>query len=124
MNYKKLGQLIEESPLRKADIISQSGVSKSTLDNVINGIDAKISTIEAISKVLGVSPAIFFEDERVNIRQAGRDYSEHGQINNYGSLDQCIKLYDNLLAEKDARIAEKTTYINELKAELKKFKGE
>lgn len=110
-----LERLIEESPLRKADIISQSGVSKGTLDNVLKGIDAKISTIEAIAKVLGVSPAIFFEEDKVEIRQAGRDYSERGQINNYNSLEQCVKLYDSLLAEKDARIAELKERIEELK---------
>lgn len=115
MNYKKLTKLIEDSPLRKADIIAKSGISKGTLDNVLKGIDAKISTIEALASVLGVSPAIFFEEDTVEIRQAGRDYSERGQINNYNSMEQCTRLYESLLAEKDARISELKERITELK---------
>lgn len=60
MNFNKLEQLIKDSPLRKSDIIAQSGISKATLDNVLKGMDAKVSTIESIARVLGVSPAVFF----------------------------------------------------------------
>lgn len=70
MNIKKIKELIEGSPLRKSDIIAQSGVSKGTLDNVLKGIDPKVSTIEAIAKVLGVSPAVFWETDAKESQQA------------------------------------------------------
>ena len=35
-------------------------ISRTTLDNALNGADIKISTIESLAKVLGVSPSIFF----------------------------------------------------------------
>lgn len=62
MNIDRIRSVIETKSARKADIIRLSGVSKATLDNVLKGMDPKVSTIEAIASALGVHPAIFFDD--------------------------------------------------------------
>ena len=85
MNIKQLEKAIKDSGLRKSDIISRSGISKGTLDNVLNGIDAKISTIESLAKVLGVKVGYFFDEEEISVRQAGRDYVERGKIEHKGT---------------------------------------
>ena len=44
----------------KARIAEKAKISRTTLDNALNGADIKISTIESLSNVLGVSPSVFF----------------------------------------------------------------
>lgn len=63
MNINRLNELINSSKLNKVQIAEQCSISRTTLDNVLAGADAKISTIEALSKVLGVSVGYFFEDD-------------------------------------------------------------
>lgn len=41
------------SKLNKSQIADQCGISRTTLDNVLDGADAKISTIESLANVLG-----------------------------------------------------------------------
>lgn len=60
MNINKLKKLINSSKLNKVQIAEKCGVSRTTLDNVLAGADAKISTIESLAKVLGVSVGYLF----------------------------------------------------------------
>lgn len=60
MNIKLLSNLVAQSSLGKAQIALSAGISRTTLDNVLNGADMKVSTIESLANVLGVSPSIFF----------------------------------------------------------------
>lgn len=62
MNTSKLNELISTSKLNKVQIAEKCGVSRTTLDNVLAGADAKISTIESLSRVLGVSVGYLFGD--------------------------------------------------------------
>lgn len=63
MNIRKLQRLVEENPLNKVQIAEKSGLTRVTLDNALQGADVKVSTVEALSKVLGVSTAsLFLED--------------------------------------------------------------
>lgn len=62
MNTKKLQQLVLDSKLTKVQIAEKCGFTRVTLDNALQGADVKISTIENLAKVLGVSPACFFDD--------------------------------------------------------------
>ena len=65
MNISKLKRIVEESKLNKSEIAEAAGITRVTLDNAINGADVKISTIESISRVLGVSAATFFDESDV-----------------------------------------------------------
>lgn len=63
MNTNKLKRLVEESLLNKSQIAEKSGLTRVTLDNALQGADVKVSTIEALAKVLGVSAASLFIDD-------------------------------------------------------------
>ena len=65
MDFNLLSSLIEKSKMGKAQIAEMAKISRTTLDNALNGADIKISTIESLSNVLGVSPSVFFGAENV-----------------------------------------------------------
>lgn len=73
MDFKLLEKLVNESKLGKTQIAEMARISRTTLDNALNGADIKISTIESLAEVLGVSTSIFFggdstiDEENLNI---------------------------------------------------------
>ena len=60
MDFRLLNKLVNENKMGKAQIAEKAEISRTTLDNALNGADIKISTIESLAKVLGVSPSVFF----------------------------------------------------------------
>lgn len=62
MNLNRLNTALSSSKLNKAQIAEQCGISRTTLDNVLSGADAKISTVESLANVLGVSMGYLFDD--------------------------------------------------------------
>ena len=65
MNINLLGKYISESKMNKSDIAKGAGISRTTLDNALNGADMKVSTLESLSKILGVNSAVFFSDSPI-----------------------------------------------------------
>lgn len=69
MNIKLLSELVESSKMNKLQIAEACGITPTTLYNVLSGSDAKISTIEALAKVLNVPVgALFDEINKVDIK--------------------------------------------------------
>lgn len=66
MNINKLRDLVANSKLNKVQLAEKCGFTRVTLDNVLQGGDAKISTIETLARVLGVSAASLFDDSTDN----------------------------------------------------------
>lgn len=68
MNISKLQELVAKSGFSKVQIAEKCGFTRVTLDNALSGADVKISTVEALANVLGVSASVFFGgcDEVVN----------------------------------------------------------
>ena len=64
MDFRLLNKLVNESKLNKVQIAEMANISRTTLDNALNGADIKISTIENLAKVLGVSASIFFGGDK------------------------------------------------------------
>lgn len=62
MNTSKLQKLITENKLNKVQIAKKCGFTRATLDNVLQGADVKISTVETLARILGVSVGYFFDD--------------------------------------------------------------
>ena len=62
MNIQRLNKLINSSQLNKVQIAERCGISRTTLDNVLAGADAKISTIESLAKVLEINVGYLFND--------------------------------------------------------------
>lgn len=68
MNIRKLNELITASKLNKIQIAAQSGISRTTLDNLLIGADSKISTLESVMAVLDI-PVGYVFDEDVSIKK-------------------------------------------------------
>lgn len=124
MNISILQKFLEDNKLAKVDIILKSGISKGTLDNLLQGKDVKISTVESVCRVLGISPAVLFTDDdaaasstavinSANSNAAGRDVS----IIHQASSEEAA-LLRRLCDEKDERIKELKERIEELKQML------
>lgn len=64
MDFNLLSKLVSESKMGKAQIAVAAKISRTTLDNALNGADIKISTIENLANVLGVSASIFFGGDK------------------------------------------------------------
>lgn len=62
MNFNLLNSLVTGSKLGKSQIAEMANISRTTLDNALNGSDIKVSTIESLANVLGVSASVFFGD--------------------------------------------------------------
>lgn len=60
MDFNLLNSLVEKNKMNKAQIAEAAEISRTTLDNALNGADIKISTIERLAKALRVSPSVFF----------------------------------------------------------------
>ena len=71
MDLCLLNSLIEKSKMCKARIAEKAKISRTTLDNALNGADMKISTIESLSNVLGVSPSVFFDALNASVHSSG-----------------------------------------------------
>lgn len=95
LNVKKLQTAMSECNLTKKQLCSATGIARTTLDAVLNGGDAKISTIEAIASKLHLHIGFLF-DEETEVRLAGRDYVERGKIEHHGAEY-------NAVAERDLR---------------------
>ena len=63
MKIDVLQKLVAESGLTKVQIAEKCGFTRVTLDNALQGSDVKVSTIEALAKVLSVSPSVFFDGD-------------------------------------------------------------
>lgn len=59
MNVQRIVDIITSNKLSKIDIASRMKVSRTTLDNLLNGADVKVSTVENLAEVLGVDVAEF-----------------------------------------------------------------
>ena len=83
MNFNLLSSLVYKSKMGKAKIAEMAKISRTTLDNALNGADIKISTIESLSNVLGVSPSVFFGAD--NVKEENLNFYEK-EINRLQTL--------------------------------------
>lgn len=75
---------MEIAKISKKKLCDVTGIARTTLDAILNGGDARISTIEAIASALKLHVGYFFDEDVTEVRQAGRDYVEHGKITHSG----------------------------------------
>lgn len=114
LNVRKIEEAMSDGKITKTKLCAYTGIARTTLDAILSGSDAKISTIEAISKALNVKIGFLF-DEEIEIRTAGRDYVEKGKIEHKGTeyvgtaseaeLREQITQLKSQLADKDKIIA-------------------
>lgn len=103
-----------ERNITKVKLCSSTGIARTTLDAILNGSDARISTVEAIAAAVGVPISYLFDEESPaqggSVRTEG-DFSPaslNGNVtNNVGAaavLKDKIKSLEALLAEKERTI--------------------
>lgn len=86
LNISKLQAIFDEGKFRKADVIAASGISKGTLENVLKGLDPKVSTIQAIANAVGIKVSYFFDEN------SSENFESHGA---HGILAKNIDKIDN-----------------------------
>lgn len=86
LNVKKIETEMSNKKINKTTLCSTTGIARTTLDAILNGSDAKISTIELISKALNLKMGFLFDEDIAEIRNAGRDYYEKSKIGYKGSV--------------------------------------
>lgn len=97
MNTKRIMDIITSSKLSKVDIVSRMNVSRTTLDNLLNGADVKVSTIENLAKVLGVDVSTFFENSNITTNQRTEKISP--EINDIERENIALKAENKVLRE-------------------------
>lgn len=84
MNINKLRDLIDGKKTTKADLIQCTGISRPTIDAILDGKDFKVSNLEKIASALHVNVGYFFAEKLQN-KAAGRDFVERGNIEHKGT---------------------------------------
>lgn len=100
MDVNRLKELILNSGLSKQAIADKCNISRPTLDNLLGGSDAKISTLENLADYFKVSVGYFFDENNVSQTcnenlgvMVGRD--NNGSI----SIKDCQDKLDGALLE-------------------------
>lgn len=106
MNYNALKEAIKRSGLQRKEIAERSNITPKTIDNILAGGDPKVSTLEAIAKVIGIKIGILF-DEEIQIRQSQRDYVEGGNVEHHGTEFNAPIAIQNAELEHENSILEK-----------------
>lgn len=70
MKREILIDAVKNSPLSKLKIAERCGLSRTTLDNILSGADAKISTIESLCNILQIDVSKLFGESALDIHDA------------------------------------------------------
>ena len=94
MDYNLLSQSVGSSNLTKREIAQGLGISRNTLDAILNGkTDARVSYIEQIAQMIGVKPAMFFGGSDVSVMSSGnKDSNIAGRDLNLGTANTKLLL--------------------------------
>lgn len=125
MKISKLQLLMSQSKVNNSNLASLSGVSDVTISKILNGADAKISTIEKIAEALKVPVGYFFDDSTVSQVSTGNSNIVVGRDNNgHINMAECQDKLEDALLEikhlkaviegKDKLLEEKERLINVL----------
>ena len=114
MNINRLNKLIIESKLNKTKLAERCGVSRTTLDNVLAGADAKISTVESLANVLNVSVGCLFDDDIIANKAIANGDSSVAAVNSNVSVGENETILQERVKNLEALLAEKERLINVL----------
>lgn len=65
MNLQKIKLFIEQKGIGIVSLATKVNVSRIALENILNGADVKISTVEALAKALNVKVVDLFNDKEI-----------------------------------------------------------
>lgn len=76
MNLDKLQKAVKQSPMTKKEVARKSGISQQALSAIVNGGgDPRVSTLEAIVRVLGLKMSFLFDENNVEIKNVERCFN-------------------------------------------------
>ncbi len=109
MNIRRINFLLSSSKLGKKEIAEKCAVSRTTLDNLLSGADVKISTVEKLAAVLGVTVGDLFDGTPSPAAHANRAesiaaVSREVSVGTDFSDKERIAYLEKLLAEKERLI--------------------
>ena len=112
-NLQKIKTLAQEKKITLVQLSAEIGITHQALLKIIRENSTKIETLERISYVLKVSPAVFFEDD---ITMSVFQVAENGDAM-YQSTKTTVPTEDYSLAikEKDERIKDLKDQIKDLR---------
>lgn len=111
-NLQKIKTLSKERKITLRSLANQVGISEQGLQKIIRDNTTSISTVERIASILGVSPAVFFDETPTSVNAMGDNSIAISGSGNEISIQQ--KFLD-MLSEKDERIKELTDKLLETK---------
>lgn len=125
MKTGKLQALMNQRKINNSSLASLSGLSDVTISKILNGADAKISSIERIAEALKVPVGYFFDESSTNQINSGKSNVMVGRDNNGQiAVSECQDRLEDALLEiehlkeiidgKDKLIDEKERLINVL----------
>lgn len=119
MNVKKLSILIDGKKITKAYVLKKTGLTRPTLDGILEGKDFKVSNLEKLATALNVNVGYFFDEEITQFREAGRDYVEKGKIEHKGPEYSGMSETDlrDQIAQLKSQLADKERIIKLLERE-------
>lgn len=130
VNIAKIQSKMKELEMSKAQLITNSGLTRVTIDKILKGGEVNVSTLEALAKGLGVKVGFFFDDieeikESATSGNGGASATGHAHASvgqNQAEHDELIRLrtevrfLNELLSDRNERIKELKERIDELKA--------
>lgn len=115
MNYNLLKEMVKNSDLTKSHIAQQLGVSRNTLDTILNGSPStRVQHVEQICQLLNVNINVFFDGGSGKVtaigtgaKAAGRDITWNSNNGNNTKLLLRIKELEGKLETADALAEER-----------------
>lgn len=108
-NLQKIRAIADEKKITIAQLAAEIGITQQALLKIIRENSTKIETLERISNILKVSPAVFFEDELtksiIQVTKTGDN-----MYNSTKTVD-----YSLALKEKDEHIKDLQSQIKDLR---------
>lgn len=109
LNVRKIEVAMSDAKITKAGLCSRTKISRTTLDAILGGSDAKISTIENIAKALNISIGYLFDEELI-----GNSAIAHGH--SVAAINSEISVGENVVI-----LAERVKHLEELLAEKERL---
>lgn len=82
MNTNKLRMVMRERKMTRKALTLATGLSGATIDRLLDGADVRVSTVEIVAKVLGVTVASLLEEVPLSEPPAAPSASVTGHHNN------------------------------------------
>lgn len=111
LNYSKIEKLIDEKNFTKTFLAKKLGMSREGFSKSLKDHNFKLSTLEAVSEILGVSPACFFEETKPtqnDLKGCATNDSisvlDENNPNNPKNMNRLIERQDKIITLQDEKI--------------------